>query len=179
MSYDLMESLKLKCKLIFVPDIVLSLEGKKTNKKTNGKILICLRRDAEKTTVSESIIKCVEISGYTYDITDTVVDYRIDAKQSRIEVEKKIDEFSQYELVICDRLHAMIFSILAGTPCIAFDNISKKVSGVYEWIKDIEQIKCIDETVLSDDLIKEMIGKGHFIYDNRKLLPMYNKLWEK
>ncbi|MBQ8413427.1 MAG: hypothetical protein IJX12_07480, partial [Lachnospiraceae bacterium] len=30
------------------------------------------------------------------------------------------------------------------TPCVALDNISKKVSGVHKWICDLEYIKVID-----------------------------------
>lgn len=47
-------------------------------------------------------------------------------------------------MVITDRLHGMIFAAITGTPCIAFDNISKKVSGVYKWIESLEYIKVVN-----------------------------------
>ena len=41
-------------------------------------------------------------------------------------LKQKIEEFQSAELVITDRLHGMIFSVITGTPCIAFDNLMRK-----------------------------------------------------
>ena len=40
-------------------------------------------------------------------------------------------------------LCCVIFCVITGTPCIAMDNLSKKVSGTYEWIKDLEYVKLV------------------------------------
>ena len=50
----------------------------------------------------------------------------------------------------------MIFATLTGTPCIAFDSISGKVKGVYEWIKDLEYVKFannIEEAIKYTDIL--------------------------
>lgn len=55
-------------------------------------------------------------------------------------VQSKLEEFAKYKMIITDRLHGMIFSILSNTPCLALDNSNHKVSGVYSIIKDIWDI---------------------------------------
>ena len=44
----------------------------------------------------------------------------------------------------------MIFAYITGTPCYVFDNLSHKVSGVYEWIKDCGYIKYCENTNIKD-----------------------------
>ena len=58
-------------------------------------------------------------------------------------MKKKLAAFSEVKLVITDRLHGMLFSAITHTPCIAIDNLSRKVSGVYEWIKALPYVKII------------------------------------
>src|SRR5699024_1734022 len=78
-------------------------------------------------------------------LSDTVIDANFEGEIRKKYLERKFKEFSTSKLVVTDRLHGMIFSLITGTPCIAFDNISKKVSGVYEWFKDTGYIICITE----------------------------------
>ncbi len=56
-------------------------------------------------------------------------------------VEEKLKEISEAKIVVTDRLHCMIASAITGTYCIAFDNLSGKVSGVYEWLRHLDYIK--------------------------------------
>lgn len=55
-------------------------------------------------------------------------------------IRDKINEYSKSKLVITDRLHSMIFCAIVGVPCVAMDNSSHKISGVYKWIKDLNYI---------------------------------------
>ena len=50
------------------------------------------------------------------------------------------------KLVVTDRLHCMIFCAVTGTPCIAFDNSNKKISGVYKmWLGDLNYISVSED----------------------------------
>ena len=75
-----------------------------------------------------------------------------DAKEDIIN--KKITEFKSAKLVITDTLHCMISCAISGTPCIALNNLTGKVQGVYEWVKHLEYIRYCDtvEDVLKMDL---------------------------
>jgi pyruvyl transferase EpsI len=173
----MLEKNNVKCNYEFVPDIVLSL-NRKIEAKKNGKVLLCFRLDAEKVSDHNDVINILKDLDYDYDMTD-MVSFEKKCYENREQiVNDKLKQFSEYSLLITDRLHGMIFSTLAGTPCIAFDNISKKVSGVYEWIKDLEYIKCIDKSKLNAALIEKMMASKVFKCDFNILEIYYSKIIE-
>lgn len=167
-SFDLFNSLFPGISSYFIPDIVLSLklDSKKFKKKRQG-VLLCFREDSEKVfsndkrTIIEQILKQNNLD---FSNTTTVVFNGVSKRNRKKELKKKLKEFSSAQLVITDRLHAMIFSAITETPCIAFDNISKKVSGVYNWIDKLEYIQCIDSIDNLDKIIKHLIQVGKIKY---------------
>lgn len=163
-SYDFLVESKAKCRFYLIPDIVLSIAPIKSQGR-NGKVLLCFRSDLEKTSNHESVIKLLSDNGLQYDFTDTVIHSSIKQDDREVAVYRKLEEFAKYSLIICDRLHALIFSTIAQTPCIAFDNVSKKVSGVYQWIKDVDYITCIEESNLNIEIVKEYMNKQNNIFD--------------
>lgn len=153
-----------ECNVHFCPDIVLSLDTNiHKDFKFGANVLLCFRNDLEK--VSD-VVKNVETKldnlKLDYKHTSTLVNKKVTSSNRKKEVKNKLREFCNANLVITDRLHAMIFSALVGTPCIALDNISKKVSGVYFWINKLEYIKCIlNADEIEDNLIKELVSKNN------------------
>ena len=104
---------------------------------------------------------------------------RIYESRREEELRKKWDYFANHKLILTDRLHGMIFAAITGTPCIAFDNCSRKVSGVYEWIKNIgyiwivhspeEAARIADEVCQSKDIVR---------YSKKKLEQKFDILAE-
>lgn len=98
----------------------------------NNDVLFIKRDDKEK--VVNSGLEELETTIKTqFDVryTDTLVP---NLEFSNIElaaklVYKKIDEIHSSKLVVTDRLHGVIFALLAGKPVIAFDNSYQKISG--------------------------------------------------
>ena len=141
---------------LLVPDIVLYLYGKINMPIMSARtgVLLCFRKDLERviSQVDKEILKvylkqqkisCKEIS--------TVQDYGINRFSRQDQLNKIWYEFVSASLVITDRLHGMIFAAINGTPCLALDNVSKKVSGVYELISQLGFIKICSSV---DDVIK-------------------------
>jgi pyruvyl transferase EpsI len=115
--------------------------------------------------------------GFEFHYTDTVVPYVISYDMREYELEKKLDEFRSAKLVITDRLHGMIFAAITGTPCVALNNISKKVEGVYQWIKYLDYIKMaqtVDDALLAADALLK--ANLHPIWDNKPLMSYFGKL---
>ena len=135
-----------------VPDIVLSMNVKNCVNRRKG-ALVCFRSDCER--VSDGSLRKMIISsligkGLKIDYTSTVIADKINSKNRNERILSIIKEFSLAEVVVTDRLHAMLFCAVSGTPCIAIDNLSKKVSGGYEWIKDLDYI-CFVNTIQDVD----------------------------
>lgn len=163
-----------------VPDIVLYLNMTNNNIERKNKITICLRKDKEK--LQYDVIDSL-INDLADEIiySDTVVNYRVTEKNRKQELNKKFREFQESKLIITNRLHGMIFAVITSTPCICADNITKKVSGVYEWIKDLEYIKLINENTTEEELaqwIEENKNKKNN-YNEKILLNEYQSLIEE
>lgn len=156
-SYDFMKSL-INCAVLLVPDIALEYKFKNKAIKKNGKILLCFRNDKEQIFDHQNVSNNLNKEHIEFDYSSTISNHDIKVKNARKEVDAKIKEFASYSLVICDRLHAMIFSYLGGTSCIAFDNLSKKISGVYEWIKDTDGIVCVTNNQIKMDEVKRLLN---------------------
>lgn len=159
-SYNFMKENFQKLKIFLLPDMALYLNTLKYNiNKSN--ILLCLRNDKEKidSNHEELLGKLSVLKKFNVDKTDTVIKKSFIFKnRTRTKIIlNKIKEFSNYKLVITDRLHGMIFAYLAKTPCLVIDSKSYKVRGVHEWIKESNYIKfCNNENL--DKQIDELIS---------------------
>lgn len=138
-----------KCNICLTPDIVLYGSNsiiKNSNRRET--VVFCFRKDKEKKLTDEqinSIKNSHRLQGFEPLFVDTVVNYNVFSKTRKKEVEKKLEIFSQAKIVVTDRLHGMIFAAVTGTPCVAMSNSNGKVKAVYEWIKDLEYIKYIED----------------------------------
>lgn len=175
-SYEMMKKIYNNVKL--VPDIVLTLDYTHYNFNRNG-CLLCLRNDCEKTLRSDDekqIYRTIfKLFGENIKKTDTCVDYMVSIKDRNSEVEKKLQEFSHAKLVITDRLHAMIFSAITGTPCIVVNSKSPKVKGCYEWIKNLSYIKFANNIDEIENLYKQ-IPNDYNVYNPSELIYKYKDL---
>lgn len=141
-----------------VPDMVLYLNFvNKFQCERNGALCV-FRNDFEKAcdfdldtihklleekygSVEDTDTVCVSKDACVYGIYDkTILDF--------------LKKISSKRLVVTDRLHCMIFCVITGTPCVAFDNSNKKISGVYKaWLDNLNYIKvleCYDKMEFSD-----------------------------
>ncbi|MBO7293401.1 MAG: polysaccharide pyruvyl transferase family protein, partial [Clostridia bacterium] len=132
-------------RFVLVPDIVLSLDPEVEEAERSG-ALLCFRGDCERVLREEDeeeIRRYLAERGMNCRDTSTVIKEAVGKHTREGEVTKKLLEFSSAELVVTDRLHAMIFAAITGTPCVALDNKSKKVSGVYRWIESLAHIRVV------------------------------------
>lgn len=165
-SYEFIQNKMLmeNVKTFLVPDIVTYYSGDfMKSKHRKQRIIACFRKDKERNvemSIVKNIIEQLEEQGYEIVYTDTVINEKIYPQTVKDNVDKKIYEFSEAKLVITDRLHGMLFSTIASTPCLAFDNVSMKVSGCYnEWLNKLGyivnvQYDKVDEKQLYDTVYK-------------------------
>lgn len=183
-SYDFIKNNKFSKydeKILFVPDIVLYLN--KSNSlgevRKSEKILLCLRDDLEKSFEREEEKQLQQFFNQKLEniqYTNTVVPYLIPLYKREKELDKKYNEFKNAQIVITDRLHGMLFATITGTPCIAFDNITGKVKGVYKWIEDVKYIKYVENV---EEMMKEFeyiksLDKN--VYENSEIKLKFDKI---
>lgn len=154
---------------VLVPDMVLFEKPYRTAEKEKTKAVLCLRSDLEGILDKKSkkqVIKCIKKNYKTVKFVDTQKDYLISTENRESEVNEVLREMSSANLVVTDRLHGMVFSALAETPCIVFDNYNGKVQGIYQWIKDLPYVryKGVD-TAMEQDVCELSSIKGNFMLE--------------
>jgi pyruvyl transferase EpsI len=177
-SYYIMKKDFKKNNVILVPDIVMFLKKDLPVYQRNG-ILLCFRKDIESILnhkMKKDIHKKASSFSKNINYIDNISITDISINDRKDFLEKKLIEYKKAKLIITDRLHGMIFSLITGTPCIALPNCNKKIIGTYDWIKDVEYIKLahsINEITL---YIEELNGIKNIGYDNEKFLPYFKKI---
>lgn len=175
-SYEYMSEHFPQVSIILVPDIVLSIKNASSHTYERNGVLLCFRSDKEKVVPNAILVaikKHLEEIKEPYIETSMLVNRRVCARTRDKELFNKWREFSRAELVITDRLHAMIFAAITGTPCIAVDNVSKKVSGSYALIKALDYICCLSnvEDILKNiDRMRMQYGKFDFMYPEKDII---------
>ena len=132
--------------------------------------MFCLRRDKERVIdkdIFPHIQKCVYEMGIECCLTDTVLDYSVLPQFRQYAVENLLNSFCNALVVITDRLHGMLFAAITGTPCIALDNISGKVGGVYRmWLKNLPWINFVENIdEITSVKISNLISHREIIYN--------------
>jgi pyruvyl transferase EpsI len=140
--------------VIYVPDIALYGFLDQVPRGQRHGCLLCFRKDREKKQETYDVIQLAHsLASNSVDVTWTTTVYLdgINPSSRKSRLYQKLSEYASAEFVITDRLHSMIFAALTGTPCIAVDNLTQKVSGVYEWISDLTYVRVVQsiEDVLS------------------------------
>lgn len=92
-------------------------------------------------------------------------------------VMEKINEIGRYKLVVTDALHCMIICAMTNVPCVAINNISYKVEGVYIWLKEKKNIILYDKNNIQSlhKCIVELLD-NECSTNNMEFL---NKYWEE
>ena len=155
------------------PDFALMYKPKIDRCHVQNKILLCLRKDKERVISIEfknNIINFAKSIGMHVDEVSTLAvgrhggDIKISHREDKIK--EKLEEFSTGKLMITDRLHGMILATIIGVPCIALDNASHKVSGVYNaWMKSIPYVTLLEASQDIFTVMKDMLALDKQEYD--------------
>ena len=173
-SYETLHKLGIsKNKTAIFPDIAFYYDQLKKNDVNKDETVgLYIREDKESVLQlyeKEEIVGAVEKNGYK--VVTSSMQYKIAPihKECRdLVVIEKLNEIRRHSIVITDQLHCMISCYLVGTKCIAINSISKKLEGVYEWIKDDPSILLVHSIGELKQSIESI--KGMSIPDNKSAL---------
>ena len=153
-SYELARNILqgTKCKVHLAPDMVFSLNMEDLKPQPTNTVLLCLRTDKESILNAETKKAIDRFSASLNAETEYIT-----TNSSRLVLffERKKELYAicrkikSSKLLITDRLHAMIFAYITRTPCYVFDNLSRKISGVFRWIEDCGYIKYCDNSAFN------------------------------
>ena len=140
-SYETAKELFHHCRLFLYPDIVTSLIGKVQLPSHPRKgVLFCMRND------KEAFYQPQAIAGLRRELepfilteqTDTTID--TPAEELTVRRREILDStfryFSHFQVIITDRYHGTIFSLISNTPVIVLNSTDHKLSSGVKWFPD-------------------------------------------
>ena len=111
-------------------------------------IALCLRADSERYYSEQQILELQQKLSETYDVcmTDTHIRRRVLPQERLVCAQERIDAFAHKRLIVTDRFHGVIFSILSRTPCIALRSCDHKVTDGVKWFHDLPGVIYAEST---------------------------------
>lgn len=164
------------------PDMALFLLPNILPIKGRDDVLLCFRTDIEKVCtedVTNSVKHILNELEIIFSETNIHLYRTIKRQIGGFELEKKLQEFGNARMVITDRLHGMILSAIVGTPCIAFDNATHKVRGVYhQWLRHLPYIKFVDENTNLRTCVIELLTLCETKYESEEIQEQREQMAE-
>lgn len=141
-SYNEAKSFVKESQLQLFPDIVTSLIGRMKKSVNKEGVLLCVRNDDEKFYSDmelDTVIHRLKNKRNIVDKVDTnsCLDVWETYKNLDTIIEQKIDSFRKYEVIITDRYHGTIFSLIADTPVLVIKTNDHKVTSGVDWFNGV------------------------------------------
>lgn len=183
-SHEIAEKIFKNISIYIVPDIVTRFNMSIIEKNENRHgVLLLLRKDEllltdqDRLYINKLAKKYFNNNIFKADSNNYILPF---GSNHETETIKFINNISKKKLVITDRLHGMIFSIITGTPCIVFGNNYHKIeSSYYTWFNNLEYVIFIKKEDIKNKLEEYIIKfknlKNYTIY-NYKIFNHYYTL---
>lgn len=140
-SGELAAELFPKAKTFCMPDFVLSLPLRHSDKPNNRpKVLLCLRLDSESALTSEQRCEIGEKLPYECTCYDTTLSEPIEVTEREATLNKTLDIFLATDVVVTDRYHGLIFTVLCQKPCVVLRTVDHKLTSAIHWFENIPSV---------------------------------------
>ena len=162
-----------------VPDMVCSMDFTDLVPEKRSGVLVCLRPDPEKVMDSqkqnEIVARLLRGSGHVGFFSTNPANSPVKIRDWEAALAELLTRIAWAELVVTDRLHGMLFAAITGTPCVAFDNRTGKVSGVHEWIAGCEYVQMCGGTDEFGGAVDRAMSAPN-VWDNSELRPYFSEI---
>lgn len=170
-SYEKARKMFKTTKVFCFPDIVTTLIGTWRAEDNERKgVLLCIRNDSEKKYSDaeiQALCKRFQDKGILCDITDTNSDLPTDQLIEKIddELTRIIAYFSKHQVVITDRYHGTIFSLISNTPVIVLATNDHKVKTGTQWFDGVYEnaFYNADSVENAYEIAMKILPKTHII----------------
>ena len=137
-SYSTIQKYFTNCKLLLFPDIVSSMIGTQTYDTVREGILFCIRNDKEAFYKKDEINvlkKRLLIKKISVEETDTTLNMPlIRLLNNREEIlHSELNYYAHFKVMITDRYHGIIFSLITGTPVVVLKTNDHKLTSGVNW----------------------------------------------
>lgn len=173
-SFKLAKKYFNSCTIEKSPDFVLSYDTAHLDLgtiKTNGKALYCLREDDESALTNEEKSLLLQNCTSDYDLFDTTISESIENNKRKEKLDEVLIMFSQYEYVVTDRFHGLIFSILCKKPTVVLKTVDHKLTSAFNWFDDVKFIQFSNSVETVNQSVEKVLKEADFT------VPDWDKLY--
>lgn len=154
MALEMFPDICVKC----YPDIVTTLIGQYEYDYDRKGMLLCLRNDSEKFYSDSELEKLVSHFDGKEPCKRIDTTIRVEPDKIRASLKTYIEdyfrEFAKYKLVITDRYHGTIFSLIANTPVIVIQTKDHKVKTGVDWFRGYYDNEVLFAPTLTEAIIE-------------------------
>ena len=188
-SFETIKTIFPSNKLGISPDSALYLEEYYTefykDSQKDG-VLFILRSDKEKARSDKKITeiqKSLKENSISYKTTDTVIPKMVEIIERKEELENILSLIATSKLVITDRYHGLIFSVITGTPCLVFKSLDHKISEGVKWFTHLDWVHYVDEDSDINPFIDKYLIQEYTVNHpktfKKEIFSFYKNLLEK
>lgn len=174
-SGELAAELFPKAQTFCVPDFVLSLPLSQPGKRNNPpQVLLCLRLDDESALTVEQRREIANHLPYQCTYYDTTLAEPIEVSKRKVVLENTLNLFRSMDVVVTDRYHGLIFTVLCRKPCIVLRTVDHKLTSAVHWFKDmpsvifaqnLDEIPSLVKRCLASDSLEDQDWNANY-FDN-------------
>ncbi|CAK7027292.1 MAG: hypothetical protein EUB_02391 [Eubacterium sp.] len=188
-SYEMAKGMFPDIDIELYPDIVTTLIGTHKYIEKRDGIVFCCRDDGEKFYSNDEINilmkRCTEFASVERIDTTKKTNKRGVVKNAENVIKEEIKTYSKYKVMITDRYHGTILSLVAGTPVIIIKTTDHKVTTGAEWFKGVYDdyvylAKDLEEAYLiASELYKKELDYNLEPYFEREYYDKLPSLFER
>lgn len=143
-SYEIAKEMFPKLKVYKYPDMATYLFGRvlPTVATERKGVVLCIRKDDEKFYRDDEmkLMKDTVKKNNIVTLSDTHIGHAVLPEERNQVTQKLIDEISKHRVSVTDRFHGVVFSILAGTPCVVLRSSDHKIVEGVKWFRDVDGV---------------------------------------
>lgn len=139
---------------ILAPDAATSLEGMCKEEVRHG-VQFFLRADKEKVSsdkLLDDIKSALKDRNIAYEVNDTTIEARVLNDARYEQVYKRLQMAAKSTVVVTDRFHGLVFSVITHTPVIVFKSFDSKITSGIKWFRDLPWVHYAEDWKLEDIL---------------------------
>ena len=149
-----------------MPDFVLSLPPRASETPPDTtKVLLCLRLDDESALTPKQRQEIGESLPYDCSYYDTTLDKAIDVDRREATLDETLAKFLAADIVVTDRYHGLIFTVLCQKPCVVLRTVDHKLTSAIYWFKDLPSVMFAQ----SLEEVPELVEQGLKIASNKTI----------
>ena len=163
--------------MLAYPDIVTTMIGNFHFDYDRNGILFCCRNDSEKYYSDDEldvlIMKCRSFAKVDKTDTTKIGDVQEIVNNAEKHIMTEVNQYAHYKVIITDRYHGTILSLVAGTPVIIIKTTDHKVITGAQWFAGVydDYVFLADSLVQAYDMAKKLYSRN-LTY---KLLPYFER----